>query len=104
MPAMPPLSMNMEDRFWDAIAAVERVRGVRITQDARKQLSGMLTEAVDRIKRREATEEQFDAATDQLKRALMEAQLAMMSDGGAVLTALGLRETLRSLCPLWPFC
>jgi CHASE3 domain sensor protein len=104
MPAMPPLSMDKEERFWDAVAAVERARGVRITQDARKQLSGMLTEAVGRISRGEATEEQFDAATDQLKRGLMEAQLAMMSDGGAVLNALGLREALRSLCPLWPFC
>jgi tRNA(Ser,Leu) C12 N-acetylase TAN1 len=96
--------MNMEDRFWDALAAVETARGVRIAEDARGQLSEILTAAIERIKRGEATEEQFDAATEQLGRALMEAQLAMTSAGRAVLTALDLRSTLRGLCPLWPFC
>jgi hypothetical protein len=101
---MPPLSMSMEDRFWEAVAAVESARGVRVDRDARGQLSEILAAGLDRIKQGQATEEQFDAATAELGRALMETQLAMTSDGQPVLTAVGLQSTLRSLCPLWPFC
>lgn len=98
------LGMSMDDRFWAAVQAVEGARGVRIDPVAKVQLSELLQTALDRIERGEATEDQFDAATVQLERGLMEAPLEMRSDGEAVLTTLSVGSALRGLCPLWPFC
>lgn len=96
--------MSMDDRFWAAVQAVENARGVQIDPVARELLAELLQTALHRIEQGEATVEQFDAATTQLERALMEAQLEVTSDGQAVLTTLSLGSALRGLCPLWPFC
>lgn len=83
-------------------------RGVELPETALKELQNILIRGRETALN-EKNEEAFDTAVQELSRNLLaqvKTQRAMTAGGGEVVVAseASLRNALRKICPMWPFC